>query len=183
MYLPTYFQLREYIQNVFRTSIFMGFFVTCTRFYFRSRGSFLSSTTFQYKVLLNNLVLMMPIIFLLQMWSKWSIFRANWSRVNDGSENVFGFVLRHLEDEMIEWYLNQLEHEHHKRSRLLRFRLIISSSIWPRTKPRPPLESSLPPLQFSYIIQVNVRFQTCQDKLFCLASDRKSYRIWWEQHC
>ena len=40
MYLPTYFQLREYIQNVFRTSIFMGFFVTCTRFYVRSRGSF-----------------------------------------------------------------------------------------------------------------------------------------------
>ena len=67
MYLPTYFQLREYIQNVFRTSIFMGFFVTCTRFYVRSRGSFLSSTTFQYKVLLNNLVLMMPIIFLLQI--------------------------------------------------------------------------------------------------------------------
>ena len=67
MYLPTYFQLREYIQNVFRTSIFMSFFVTCTRFYVRSRGSFLSSTTFQYKVLLNNLVLMMPIIFLLQI--------------------------------------------------------------------------------------------------------------------
>ena len=40
MHLPTYFQLREYIQNVFRTSIFMGFFVTCTRFYVRSRGSF-----------------------------------------------------------------------------------------------------------------------------------------------
>ena len=36
-----------------------------------------------------HLWLMPIIIFLLQMWSKWSIFRANWSRVNDRRPSCF----------------------------------------------------------------------------------------------
>jgi hypothetical protein len=69
MYLPTYLfpAQRIYSKCIQDINIHGLFLLHVQGFMLEAEGLFLSSTTFQYKVLLNNLVLMMPIIFLLQI--------------------------------------------------------------------------------------------------------------------
>ena len=68
LYVPTYlFPAQRIYSKCIQDINIHGLFCYMYKVLCQKQRVFLSSTTFQYKVLLNNLVLMMPIIFLLQI--------------------------------------------------------------------------------------------------------------------
>ena len=69
---------------------------------------------------------------------------------HEDSKNGLGFFLSPPEAEKIEVYLNQPERRSCSCSSSFRYDSIISSSRGLRTKPKPFLESSFPPLQLIF---------------------------------